>query len=127
MNLTGSNPQRYSLETLTFTLCTDLTQLSLPNINNAGCLIADNLSGYLKYVCGWLSAVHIHMHLGETSYLSLHWTALTICLAQFNIAFQSQVHHIRELECLYQQKYIYEVHEQNTRLCHIPLPYYVIT
>jgi hypothetical protein len=34
------------------------------------------------------------------TYLSRIWTALTFRLAQFNVALQSQIHHVRELERL---------------------------
>ena len=46
------------------------------------------------------SCVRYRPHITRSTYLSLYWTALAFRLAQFDITFQSQIHHVRELECL---------------------------
>jgi hypothetical protein len=39
-------------------------------------------------------------HITRSTYLSRYRTALALRLAQFDVALQSQVHHVREFECL---------------------------
>jgi hypothetical protein len=53
------------------------------------------------YCCKTIrSCVRYGLHVTRSTYLSRQWTALAFRLAQFDIAFQGQIHHIRELERL---------------------------